>query len=191
MSKLKGTKTEQNLLKAFAGESQARNRYTLYAQKAREEGYEQIAELFLETAFNEKAHAEKFFGFLEGGPLEITATYPAGRVGTTAENLKAAAEGEKEEYVDIYPEFAEIANEEGFPQIAAAFNLVAKAEVEHEERYLKLLKNIEEKSVFKKEEKTRWKCRYCGYVHEANEAPEKCPLCQYEKAYFEVKENNY
>ncbi len=191
MKKMAGTKTEQNLLKAFAGESQARNRYTFYADKAREEGFEQIAELFLETAFNEKAHAEKFFGFLEGGPLEITATYPAGKVGTTAENLKDAAEGENEEHTEIYPEFAKIAKEEGFPHVAAAFNFVSKVEVEHEERYLKLLRNLEEENVFKKEEKVRWKCRYCGYVHEANETPNKCPLCQKEKAHFEIKETNY
>ncbi|WIF95904.1 rubrerythrin [Caminicella sporogenes] len=191
MKNLAGTKTEQNLLKAFAGESQARNRYTFFAKKAREEGYEQIAELFLETAFNEKAHAEKFFSFLEGRPLEITATYPAGKVGTTLENLKAAAMGENEEHTEIYPEFAKIAREEGFPQIAAVFDLVIKAEIEHEQRYLKLLKNLEEDKVFKKDKVVRWKCRYCGYVHEANSAPEKCPLCGYKKAYFELKETNY
>lgn len=191
MNNLAGTKTEQNLLKAFAGESQARNRYTFFAQKAKEEGFEQIAELFLETALNEKAHAEKFFSFLEGRPVEITATYPAGKVGTTAENLKAAAMGENEEYTEIYPEFAKIAEEEGFPKIASTFKLVAKAEVEHEERYLKLLKNLEEENIFKKEENTRWKCRYCGYVHEANGAPGKCPLCGYDQAYFEIKETNY
>ncbi len=191
MKNLAGTKTEQNLLKAFAGESQARNRYTFFAEKAREEGYEQIAELFLETALNEKAHAQKFFSFLEGRPLEITATYPAGKVGTTAENLKAAAMGENEEYAEIYPEFAKIAKEEGFMEIAAAFNMVAKAEVEHEERYLKLLKNLEEDKVFKKDETVRWKCRYCGYVHEAEGAPAKCPLCGYDRAYFELKETNY
>ncbi len=191
MASVKGTKTEQNLLKAFAGESQAKNRYTFFAEKAREEGYEQIAELFEETALNEQAHAQKFFNFLEGGPLEITAVYPAGKVGTTAENLKAAAMGENEEHAEIYPEFAKVAREEGFPQIAAAFDLVGKAEVEHEKRYLKLLKNVEEGKVFKKEETTRWKCRYCGYVHEAEEAPGKCPLCGYDKAYFEIKETNY
>ncbi len=191
MKELIGTKTEENLLKAFAGESQARNRYTLFAKKARKEGYEQIAELFEETALNEHAHSEKFFAFLEGRPLEITATYPAGKVGTTAENLKAGAEGENEEYVDIYPEFAKVAREEGFPQVAAVFDLVAKAEVEHEERFLKLFNNIEEGKVFKKDEKTRWKCRYCGYVHEAESAPGKCPLCGYDKAYFEIKESNY
>ncbi|SHK37921.1 rubrerythrin [Paramaledivibacter caminithermalis] len=191
MKNLAGTRTEQNLLKAFAGESQARNRYTFFAKKAKEEGYEQIAALFLETAENEKYHAEKFFNFLEGRPLEITATYPAGKVGTTAENLKAAAMGEKEEHAEIYPAFAEIAKEEGFSQIAAAFNLVAKVEVEHEERYLKLLKNLEEGKVFKKEDVARWKCRACGYIHEAKEAPIKCPLCGVEKAYFEIKETNY
>jgi rubrerythrin len=191
MKSLQGTKTEQNLLKAFAGESQARNRYTFFADKAKEEGYEQIAELFLETALNEKAHAEKFFSFLEGRPLEITATYPAGKVGSTLENLKAGAAGENEEYAEIYPEFAKIAKEEGFPEVAAVFNLVAKAEVQHEKRYLKLLKNLEEEKVFKKDEKVQWKCRYCGYVHEGEEAPNKCPLCQYEKAYFQIKENNY
>lgn len=191
MKSLAGTKTEQNLLKAFAGESQARNRYTFFAEKAREEGYEQIAALFLETGENEKIHAQRFFSFLEGRPLEITATYPAGKVGTTAENLKAAAMGENEEYAEIYPSFAKVAKEEGFPEVAAVFNLVAKAEVEHEERYLKLLKNLEEGKVFKREDSTRWKCRVCGYVHEAEEAPDKCPLCKVEKAYFEIKEMNY
>ncbi|WP_432406152.1 rubrerythrin [Wukongibacter sp. M2B1] len=191
MKSLTGTKTEQNLLKAFAGESQARNRYTFFAEKAREEGYEQIAELFIETAENEKIHAQKFFAFLEGRPLEITATYPAGKVGTTAENLKAAAMGENEEYSELYPAFAEEAKNEGFPQVAAAFNLVSKAEIEHEQRYLKLLKNLEEGMVFKKEEAVRWKCRVCGYVHEASEAPGRCPLCAVDKAYFEIKETNY
>lgn len=191
MKSLAGSKTEQNLLKSFAGESQARTRYTLFAEKAKVEGYEQIAELFLETAENEKYHAEKFFNFLEGGPLEITATYPAGIVGTTVENLKAAAMGENEEHTNIYPEFAKIAKEEGFSQVVAAFNLVAKVEVEHEQRYLKLLKNLQEGKVFKKEETARWKCRACGYVHEAVEAPGKCPLCGVEKAYFEIKETNY
>lgn len=191
MKNLKGTETEQNLLKAFAGESQARNRYTFFADKAKEEGYEQIAELFLETAENEKIHAEKFFSFLEGGPLEITAMYPAGIVGTTAENLKEAAMGEREEHSEIYPHFAKVAKEEGFPEVVAAFNLVSKAEIEHEERYLKLLKNLQEGKVFKKEEKARWKCRACGYVHEAKEAPNKCPLCSVEKAHFEIKETNY
>jgi len=188
---LAGTRTEQNLLKSFAGESQARMRYTLFAEKAVKEGYEQIAEIFLETAQNEKAHAEKFFRFLEGRPVEITATYPAGKVGTTMENLEAAAEGELEEHSILYPEFAKVAEEEGFPEIAAAFRLVAKAEVEHEIRYRKLLDNVKNDKVFKKDEPVKWKCRYCGYVHEGTSAPSKCPLCQYEQGFFEVKAENY
>lgn len=191
MASIKGTKTEQNLLKAFAGESQARNRYTLFAKKAREEGYEQIAELFLETAKNEHYHAERFFNFLEGGAVEITAMYPAGKVASTLENLKAAAEGENEEYTELYPEFAKIAREEGFGAVAAAFDLISKVEEEHEARYLKLAKNVEDELVFKKGEKVRWKCALCGYVHEGEEALAKCPVCLNPKAFFEIKETNY
>ena len=191
MASIKGTKTEQNLLKAFAGESQARNRYQLFAKKADKEGYKQIAKLFMETAENERVHAARFFSFLEGGDLEITATYPAGMVGTTLENLKAAAMGENEEWTDLYPTFANIAKEEGFPKVATAFEFVAKAEVEHENRFLKLADNIEKEAVFKKETSVRWKCDKCGYVHEGTEAPELCPCCIHGKAHFELKESNY
>jgi rubrerythrin len=188
---LKGTRTEQNLLKAFAGESQARNRYEFFAGAARKEGYEQIAALFLETAGQEKEHAKRFFKFLEGGAVEITAAYPAGKIGTTAENLKAAAAGESEEWTQLYPQFSEIAREEGFAEIAGAFKLIARVEAEHEKRYLKLLKNLEEKTVFAKPAKTRWVCRNCGYVHEGEKAPDKCPACQHPQAYFEEKAENY
>lgn len=188
---LKGTRTEQNLLKAFAGESQARNRYEFFAKIAQKEGYEQISAIFQKTAGQEKEHAKRFFQFLEGGDVEITAAYPAGKLGTTAENLKASAMGENEEWTKLYPEFAEVAKAEGFPQIAAAFKLIAKVEAEHEKRYLKLLKNLEEGAVFKKKEKVKWACRNCGYVHEGENAPETCPACQHPKAYFEVDEQNY
>ena len=163
---IKGTKTEQNLLKAFAGESQARNRYEFFVKVAREEGYQQIANIFQKTADQEKQHAKRFFKFLEGGECEIIATYPSGKIGTTAENLKAAAAGENEEWTLLYPEFARIALEEGFPQVASAFKMIAKVEAEHEKRYLKLLKNIEDGTVFKKGEKVKWVCTNCGYVHE-------------------------
>ncbi len=183
---IKGTRTEKNLLASFAGESQARNRYTYFASQAKKEGYEQIAALFLETAENEKEHAKRFFKFLEGGMVEITASYPAGTIGTTADNLKAAAAGEHEEHTLLYPEFAKIADEEGFKDIAIAWRKIAEVEKHHEERYLALLKNVQEKTVFKKSSKVTWKCRNCGYIHEGNEAPEKCPACQHEKSYFEV-----
>jgi rubrerythrin len=191
MNSLAGTKTEQNLLKAFAGESQARNRYEFFAKQAKNEGYEQIFAFFLETAANEKEHAKRFFKFLEGGAVEITAVYPAGKIGTTAENLKASAMGENEEWTELYPKFADIAKEEGFNEISSAFRLIAKVEEEHEKRYLNFLKNIEEEKVFKKDEKVRWVCRNCGYVHEGTSAPEKCPACLHGKAYFEVKAENY
>jgi rubrerythrin len=191
MASLKGTKTEKNLLAAFAGESQARNRYTYAAGVARKEGLLQIAELFTETAENEKEHAKRFFKFLEGGMVEITASYPAGVIGTTADNLKAAAEGENEEWTKLYPAFAKIAKEEGFPEVAAAFTMIAKVEKEHETRYRKLLDNLQGKKVFAKEEPTRWKCRNCGYVHEGPEAPGKCPACLHPQEYFEVKAENY
>lgn len=192
MKSLKGSKTEQNLLKAFAGESQARNRYSFFASTAKKEGYEQIASLFIETADNEKYHAKRFFSFLQDGEgLEITATYPAGRTGTTAENLKAAASGENEEHTKLYPEFAKIAEEEGYPEVSAVFKLIAKVEVEHEKRFLKLLKNVEEGTVFKKDKKERWKCRECGYVHEGESALDTCPACLHPKSYFEIKESNY
>jgi rubrerythrin len=192
MPSIKGTRTEKNLLAAFAGESQARNRYTYAASVAKKEGYLQIAELFLETAENEKEHAKRFFKFLEGGMVEITAKYPAGVTGTTAENLKAAAAGEHEEWTELYPAFAKIAKEEGFPEVSAAFTLIAKAEKAHEDRYLKLLASVEGKTVFAKAEKgTQWKCRNCGYVHEGPEAPGKCPACLHPQEYFEVKNENY
>jgi rubrerythrin len=188
---LKGTKTEQNLLKAFAGESQARNRYEFFSKVAREEGYMQIANIFQKTADQEKQHAKRFFKFLEGGDCEITASYPAGKIGITAENLKAAAMGEHEEWDVLYPLFAQIAQEEGFPQVATAFKMIAKVEAEHEKRYLKLLKNIEDGTVFKKGQKVKWVCSNCGYVHEGEKALENCPACQHPMAYFELLEENY
>lgn len=188
---IKGTKTEQNLLKAFAGESQARSRYTFFASVAKKEGYEQISAIFLETAEQEKEHAKRFFKFLEGGMVEITASYPAGIIGTTIENLTAAAEGENEEWEILYPEFEEIAREEGFPQIATAFKMIGKVEVQHEIRYRKLLANIVDGSVFKKEEETEWQCRNCGYVHKGKGAPDSCPACLHPQAYFEERKTNY
>ena len=188
---LKGTQTEQNLLKAFAGESQARNRYEFFAKVAAEEGYKQISNIFQKTADQEKQHAKRFFKFLEGGDTEITATYPAGKIGTTAENLKAAAMGENEEWTLLYPGFAEIAQREGFPQVAAAFKMIGKVEAEHEKRYLKLLKNIEDGTVFKKGEKVKWVCSNCGFVHEGEKALDNCPACLHPQAYFELFEENY
>ncbi len=188
---IKGTATEKNLLISFAGESQARNRYTFFASAAKKEGYEQIAAIFLETADQEKEHAKKFFKFLEGGAVEITATYPAGIIGTTAQNLAAAAEGENEEWTEAYPEFAAIADSEGFPEIAAIFRAIATVEAEHEKRYRKLLSRIEDGSTFKREEPISWQCRNCGYVHEGTEAPELCPSCAHAQAYFEEQKNNY
>jgi rubrerythrin len=188
---LKGTKTEQNLLKAFAGESQARNRYEFFSRAASKEGYEQIAAIFQETANQEKEHAKRFFKFLEGGMVEITASYPAGVIGTTKENLKAAAEGEHEEWTLLYPQFSETAKAEGFPEVATAFKLIAKIEAEHEQRYLKLLQNISRDLVFMKKGKVLWKCRNCGFVYEGEKAPEICPACQHPKSFFELKEDNY
>ena len=188
---LKGTKTEQNLLKAFAGESQARNRYEFFVKVAKKEGYEQIAAIFQETANQEKEHAKRFFKFLEGGMTEITASYPAGIIGTTKENLKAAAEGEHEEWSDLYPAFAEIANEEGFPEVAAAFKMIANVEAEHERRYLKLLQNLSEDKVFMKDGKVWWKCINCGYVYESEQALETCPACLHPKSYMQIREENY
>ena len=188
---LKGTETEKNLLKAFAGESQARMRYTYFASVAKKEGYEQISAIFEETANQEKEHAKRFFKFLEGGMVEITASYPAGVIGNTAENLLAAAEGELEEWDILYKDFAAIAKEEGFPEIAVAFTNIAKVEMEHEARYRKLLKNIEDGKVFEKEEETHWQCRNCGYVHEGKNAPGVCPACLHPQSYFEEKKTNY
>ena len=191
MKSIKGTQTEKNLLTSFAGESQARMRYTYFASVAKKEGYEQIAAIFTETADQEKEHAKRMFKWLEGGMVEITASYPAGVIGTTAENLKAAAAGENEEWTADYPHFADVADEEGFPAIATMYRNIAIAEKAHEERYLAFLKNIETESVFKKEEKTVWQCRNCGFVHEGDEAPKACPACLHPQAYFEVKKNNY
>jgi len=188
---LKGTQTEQNLLKSFAGESQARNRYEFYASVAKKEGYKQIAAIFMETSNQEKEHAKRFFKFLEGGMTEITAAYPAGIIGTTKENLKAAAEGEHEEWTDLYPHFAEVAKEEGFNEIATAYKMIAKVEAEHERRYLKLLQNISEDMVFMKKGKVWWKCLNCGYVYESEKALEMCPACLHPKAYMQVREDNY
>jgi len=183
---VKGTKTEQNLLKAFAGESQARNRYTLFASAAKKEGFEQISAIFLETAENEKEHAEVFWNYLEGGPAEITASYPAGKTGTTAENLLAAAEGEKEEWGTLYPEFAEVAKQEGFDDIATSFVEISEVEEQHELRYRKLLDNVENSRVFKRSKPVKWHCRNCGYIHEGTEAPEECPACKHAQAYYEL-----
>jgi rubrerythrin len=188
---IKGTKTEQNLLKAFAGESQARNRYEFFAKIAKKEGYEQIAAIFQETADQEKEHAKRFFKFLEGGMTEITATYPAGILSTTVENLKAAADGENEEWTDLYPSFAAIAKEEGFPQIAVAFKIIAKVEEQHEKRYRKLAKSIEDGTVFLKDGKVFWKCRNCGYVYEAEKALDMCPACEHPKSFMQLLEENY
>jgi rubrerythrin len=188
---LKGSRTEKNLLASFAGESQARNRYTFFASKAKKEGYEQISAIFTETAGNEKEHAELFFKLLKGGMVEITASYPAGVIGTTAENLKEAAEGEKLEWGTLYPDFAEVADEEGFKEVANTFRMVAKVEKEHERRYRKLLANVEQGKVFKKDKPIKWKCRNCGHVYEGSEAPERCPVCDHARSYFEVWCENY
>ncbi|MBE6209152.1 MAG: rubrerythrin family protein [Rikenellaceae bacterium] len=191
MKSIKGTQTEKNLLKSFAGESQARSRYTYFAKVAKKEGYEQIASIFAETAEQEMEHAKRFFKFLEGGMVEITAAYPAGVIGTTAENLAAAAAGENEEWAELYPEFARIADEEGFPVIAEVYRRIATVEAGHEERYRKLLSRIEDGSVFSREEPITWQCRNCGYIHTGSEAPEMCPACAHPQAYFEEKRNNY
>jgi rubrerythrin len=188
---LKGTKTELNLLKSFAGESQARNRYEFAASVARKEGFEQIANIFIETSLQEKEHAKRFFKFLEGGVTEITASYPAGVIGTTIENLKAAAEGEHEEWTDLYPHFAQVAMDEGFPEVATAFKMIAKVEAEHERRYLKLLQNVSEDKVFMKEGKVWWKCLNCGYVYESAKALENCPACIHPKSFMQLREENY
>ncbi|HDH53566.1 MAG TPA: rubrerythrin family protein [Nitrospirae bacterium] len=188
---IKGTKTEQNLLKAFAGESQARNRYTYSASAAKKEGYEQIAAFFLETAENEKEHAKVFFNYLEGGDLEITAAYPAGITGSTKENLDHAAAGENLEWTTLYADFEKTARDEGFPEIAESFKQIARVEKFHESRYRKLSSNIQDGTVFKKEAGTKWHCRNCGYVHEGVEAPDMCPACKHPKAYYEVLSENY
>jgi rubrerythrin len=191
MGTIKGSKTEQNLLKAFAGESQARMRYDYFAKQAKKDGLEQIAAFFEETAINEMQHAKSFFRFLEGGMVEITAFYPAGIIGTTLENLKAAADGENEEWTELYPEFAKVAEEEGFKEVATAFKLIARVEKAHEERYRKLYNNLESGKVFERDGKFIWKCRKCGYLHEGTKAPKICPACQHPQSYFEIKEENY
>jgi len=191
MPSIKGTKTEQNLLKSFAGESQARNRYTYFAGAARKEGYVQIADIFEETASQEKEHAKRFFKFLEGGDVEITACFPAGKIGTTAENLLAAANGELEEHSSLYPGFADIAKEEGFNDIAMAWNAITVAEKQHEKRYRDLLANIEAGRVFARESEVTWRCRNCGYLHTGKSAPELCPACVHPKAHFELLGENW
>ena len=191
MATLKGSQTEKNLLTAFAGESQARNRYTYFASAAKKEGYVQIADIFEETANQEKEHAKRFFKFLEGGDLEISGTFPAGVVGTTLENLKAAAAGEQHEWTQMYPDFAKVAREEGFEAVAMVFEKIAIAEKQHEKRYADLAANIEKGRVFKREGSVTWRCRNCGYVQEGNEAPQLCPACAHPQAHFEELAENW
>jgi rubrerythrin len=191
MKSIKGSKTEQNLLKAFAGESQARNRYTYFASAAKKEGFEQISAIFLETAENEKEHAKRFFKYLEGGDVEITAVYPAGIISDTAKNLEEAAAGEKLEWSKLYADFEKEARQEGFEGIAVQFKEIAEVEEQHEKRYRKLLKNVKEGKVFKKDSVVKWHCRNCGYVHESAEAPKECPACKHPQAYYEVLAENY
>jgi rubrerythrin len=188
---LRNTRTEQNLLKAFAGESQARNRYTYFAKQAMKEGYEQIAAIFLETAEQERMHAKRMFEHLEGGMVSITAAYPAGVIGTTLENLKEAAAGEHEEAFELYPAFAETADHEGFPHIAEMYRRIIVAEQAHEKRYQRLMMNIEREQVFTREHEVTWQCRKCGYIHRGKEAPKKCPACQHSQAYFQLEEENF
>ena len=188
---LKGTQTEKNLLIAFAGESQARNRYTFFASAAKKEGLIQIADIFEETANQEKEHAKRFFKFLEGGDVEISAAFPAGTIGTTLENLRAAAAGEKHEWTEMYPAFAKVAREEGFNQIAATFEAISVAEKQHGKRYQELADNLEAGKVFKRNGKVVWRCRNCGYLHEAEEAPKMCPACLHPQAYFELLAENW
>jgi rubrerythrin len=191
MKSLKGSQTEKNLLKSFAGESQARNRYTYFASQAKKEGFEQISAIFLETADNEKEHAKRFFKFLEGGDLEITATYPAGKISTTTENLLEAANGENTEWTEIYKNFEAIARQEGFIDVADTFKHIALVEVEHEKRYRKLKADVDSGKVFKKDAPIKWHCRNCGYVIEGKNAPDKCPACLHPMAYYEVLAENY
>jgi len=188
---IKGSKTEKNLLAAFAGESQARNRYTYFASAAQKEGFEQISRIFIETAENEKEHAKIFFKHLEGGDVEITAAYPAGVIGDTKTNLVAAAAGEKMEWSVLYLNFAKIAKDEGYPEVARSFEQIAKVESFHESRYRKLISNIERTEVFKKKETTKWHCINCGYVHEGTEAPKECPACKHPQSYYELLADNY
>lgn len=191
MTSLRGTETEKNILTAFAGESQARNRYTFFAKQAKKEGYEQVSLAFAETADQEKEHAKRLFKFLEGGEVEITAGFPAGVIGTTAENLKESAGGENFEWTQMYPAFAETADREGFPEVAAAMRAIAVAEKQHEARYLGFLKNIENGTVFKKAQPVIWRCINCGYLHEGPEAPQMCPACAHPQAYFELLAENW
>lgn len=191
MKNIQGTQTEQNLLKSFAGESQARNRYTYFSSVARKEGYVQIADIFEETAAQEKEHAKRFYKFLEGGNLEVTACFPAGKLGTTADNLLAAAEGEHEEHTQLYPGFAAVADQEGFTEIAAAWNAISVAEKQHEKRYRDLLSNLENKLVFQRSAEVVWRCRNCGYLHTATAAPELCPACIHPQAHFELLAENW
>ena len=188
---IKGTETEKNLLASFAGESQARNRYTYFASVAKKAGYEQIAGIFTETADNEKEHAKRFFKLLEGGEIEISASYPAGVINDTAKNLEGAAAGENLEWTKLYKEAAETADKEGFPEIAEQFRQILEVEKEHEKRYRKLLSNVKGNTVFKKKVKVSWRCRNCGRVLDGNEAPEKCPACDHPTAYFELVCENY
>jgi rubrerythrin len=191
MGNLRGTQTEKNILTAFAGESQARNRYTYFASQAKKDGYVQISEIFTETANQEKEHAKRLFKLLEGGEVEVAAAFPAGVIGTTLDNLKEAAGGENYEYTEMYPGFAKIAVEEGFEEIAEIFKAIAVAEKQHEKRYLALVANIENGTVFKREQAVVWRCRNCGYLHEGNEAPDECPACAHPKAHFEILGENY
>jgi rubrerythrin len=191
MASLKGSRTERDLLTAFAGESQARNRYTYFASQARKEGFVQIADVFAETADQEREHAKRFFKFLKGGDVEIQAAFPAGVIGSTAQNLKEAAGGEHYEWGTMYPQFAAIAREEGFGAIAKVFEAVAVAEKQHEKRYLGLLANVEAGTIFKKQKKVVWRCRNCGYLHEGTEAPTACPACAHPQAHFELLAENW
>lgn len=191
MAGIKGTKTEKNIMAAFAGESQARNRYTFFASQAKKEGYEQIAAAFEETANQEKEHAKRLFKFLEGGEVEITGSFPAGVIGTTLENLKASAGGENYEHTSMYPGFAAVAREEGLPGLAAVFEAIAVAEKQHEARYLAFAKNIEEGKVFERETEVRWRCKNCGYIHVGKTAPKACPACAHPQAYFELLGENW
>ena len=191
MQSIKETLTEKNLLKSFAGESQARMRYDYFAKQAKKEGFVQISNIFSETALNEMEHAKVFFKFLEGCSLEISASYPAGKIGTTLENLKSSADGEQEEWSQLYPEFASVAEKEGFDEVAERFRMIAKAEMAHEDRYRRLYDNLSSGSVFKKDKKVIWKCINCGYFHEGLEASDECPSCLHNQEYFQIKENNY
>jgi rubrerythrin len=191
MASLKGSQTEKNLLASFAGESQARNRYTYFASQAKKEGFVQISDIFTETADQEKEHAKRLFKLLEGGEVEVTGSFPAGVIGTTQENLMEAAGGEKYEWTQMYPGFAETARKEGFNEIASIFEAIAVAEKQHEKRYNELRENIENGSVFKKDKPVTWRCRNCGYLHEGEEAPEQCPACAHPKAHFEVLGENW